>query len=221
MGFNSGFKGLRYRFGINNWRLEEIREVDSKTRKVLTAYKMLHPTADINKRYTNRNGGGRCLLQTEATYKAEKINIVEYLNTKYTEDQFVNIVKSHESNQPNVNSTITKAAKFAEELNQLNENSDIKKEDVPHIKARLGSSLKKKWKSRVMDGQYIRNIDRQHISEEDTFLWLLIGDLKGETETEIITVQDQALQTKYHVTKLIQTETDSKCGLCKQFDETV
>ena len=113
------------------------------------------------------------------------------------------------------------AAKTVEELNQLNENSDIKKEDVPHIKARLGSSLKKKWKSRVMDGQYIRNIDRQHISEEDTFLWLLIGDLKGETETEIITVQDQALQTKYHVTKLIQTETDSKCGLCKQFDETV
>jgi hypothetical protein len=120
-----------------------------------------------------------------------------------------------------MNSTITRAAKFAEELNQLNENSDTKKEDVPHIKARLGRSLKKRWKSRVMDGQYIRNIDRQHISEVGTFLWLLIGDLKGENESEIITVQDQALQTKYHETKLIQTETDSKCKLCKQFDETV
>jgi hypothetical protein len=45
---------------------------------------MHHSTADINKRYTKRNGGGRGLLQTEATYKAEKINNVEYLNTKYT-----------------------------------------------------------------------------------------------------------------------------------------
>jgi len=49
----------------------------------------------------------------------------------------------------------------------------------------------------------------------------LSGDLKGETESEIIAVQNQALQTKCHETKLFQTETDSKCRICKQFDETV
>ena len=36
-----------------------------------------------------------------------------------------------------------------------------------------------------MHGQCIRNIDRQLISEEDTFLWLSKGDLKAETESEI------------------------------------
>ena len=41
----------------------------------------------------------------------------------------------------------------------------------------------------------------QLISQEDTFLWLLRGDLKGETESEIIAAQDQALQTTYHATK--------------------
>jgi len=41
-----------------------------------------------------------------------------------------------------------------------------------------------------MSGQYIRSMDRQLISEEDTFLWLLRGDLKGETESEIIAAQD-------------------------------
>ena len=35
-----------------------------------------------------------------------------------------------------------------------------------------------------MHGQYIRNIDRQLISEEDTFLWLSKGDLQAETESE-------------------------------------
>jgi hypothetical protein len=30
-----------------------------------------------------------------------------------------------------------------------------------------------------MHGQYIRNIDRQLIGEEDTFLWLSKGDLKA------------------------------------------
>ena len=47
-----------------------------------------------------------------------------------------------------------------------------------------------------MHGQYIRNIDTQLISKEDMFLWLSKGDLKAETESEIVAAQDQALQTK-------------------------
>jgi hypothetical protein len=37
------------------------------------------------------------------------------------------------------------------------------------------------------------------------------GDLKGETESEIA-AQAQALQSKYHATELLQTETHSKCN---------
>jgi len=43
---------------------------------------------------------------------------------------------------------------------------------MQHTKARLGEVLKKKWKNKVMHGQYIRNIARQLISEGDTFFWL-------------------------------------------------
>ena len=82
-------------------------------------------------------------------------------------------------------------------------------------------SLKKKRKNKVMHGQYIRNIDRQLISEEDTFLWLSKGDLKAETESEIVAAQDRALQTKYYATKILNTETDSKCRLWQQFDKTI
>ena len=49
-----------------------------------------------------------------------------------------------------------------------------------------------------MHGQYTINIDRQLISEEETFLWLSKGDLKAETESEIVAAQDQELQTKYY-----------------------
>ena len=40
-----------------------------------------------------RRGGERGLLQIEVTYKAEIINIAEYMNTKYIKEQFVNTVK--------------------------------------------------------------------------------------------------------------------------------
>jgi len=70
-----------------------------------------------------------------------------------------------------------------------------------------------------MHGQNIRNIDRQLISEEDTFLWLSKGDLKADTESEMLAAQDQAIQTTYKATKIMNTETDSRCRLCQQFDE--
>ena len=115
---------LRYSFGIINCRLEEIRKTDKKNGKLLKVYKMHHPKADTDRLYVKRKGGGRGLLQTEVTYKAQIINNAEYFNTKYTEDQFINIVKSPKSSQPNMNSSIKGAAKFAEELNQSNDNSD-------------------------------------------------------------------------------------------------
>ena len=72
-----------------------------------------------------------------------------------------------------------------------------------------------------MHEQYIRNIDRQLISEKNTFLWLSKWDLNAQTESEIVAAQDQTLPTKYYATKILNTETDSKCRLCQQFDETI
>ena len=40
---------LRYSIGIINWRIEEIKQTDRKTRKMLTMYKMHHPKADIDR----------------------------------------------------------------------------------------------------------------------------------------------------------------------------
>jgi len=48
--------------------------------------------------------------------------------------------------------------------------------------------LKKKLDNKARHGYYIESMDRQIISEEDIFLriWLSTGDLKGQTESEII-----------------------------------
>jgi hypothetical protein len=79
---------------------------------------MHHPKSDIDRLYVKRKEGGTGLVQVEAAYKAEIINIAEYLKTKY-KDQFVNTVKVLESTQPNMNSILKSAAKITEELSQL------------------------------------------------------------------------------------------------------
>jgi bisphosphoglycerate-dependent phosphoglycerate mutase len=133
-------------------------------------YELYHPKADVDRLYVKRKGERKGLLQTEVAYKEQIINIAEYLNTKYAEDQFVNIFKSHEINQPNMNSTIKTAAKDAEELNQSNEKCDTKNERIQHVTERLGDSLEKKMGNKVMHGQYVGSMDRQLVSEEDTLL---------------------------------------------------
>jgi hypothetical protein len=58
-------------------------------------------------------------------------------------------------------------------------------------------------------------MDRELISQEDTFQWLSRGELKGETKSEIIAAQEQAFQYKYNANKILQTERDNKCRLWK------
>jgi len=83
-----------------------------------------------------------------------------------------------------MNSTNQKAAKFKEELNQSTENEETKNEGIQHLKVKLGESVKIKWESKVLHGQYIGSVDRQLIGGEDTLLWLLRGDLKERLEVE-------------------------------------
>ena len=61
---------------------------------------------------------------------------------KYKEDRFVNIVKVHESTQPNMNSILKLAPKILEELNQLSGMNDAKQNGMKHTKGRLGGSFK-------------------------------------------------------------------------------
>jgi len=58
-------------------------------------------------------------------------------------------------------------------------------EGIQHIKAKLEESLKKKMGKQIMHGQYIRSMDRQLSSVENTSR-LSTGVLKGETGIEII-----------------------------------
>ena len=96
--------------------------------------------ADRNGLYVKRKGGGRGFIQVEEAYKAEMNNIAEYLNTNFKDDQFVNIVKNHESTQPNMNSALKLATKIIEELSQHH----VKSDGTQHTKARLREVFKRK-----------------------------------------------------------------------------
>lgn len=50
-----------------------------------------------------------------------------------------------------------------------------------------------------MNGRCVISTNKQLISEKDTFFWLSRGNLKAETEDELIAVQKHVCQNKYYM----------------------
>jgi hypothetical protein len=82
-----------------------------------------------------------------------------------------------------------------------------------------------KTKERVhgkrMHGQLPLNLEEKLVYIEQSYCWPKSGDIKRETESNIVAVQDQAISTNYFKNKILKEETESKCSLCKQHEETI
>ena len=89
---------VTYSFNIVDWKLEQIRKLDRKTRKLLTMERMHHPIADVDRMYLPRNKGGRGLIQLEIAYKTATIGLDAYLNATKNDPLLV-IAKEHEKDK--------------------------------------------------------------------------------------------------------------------------
>ena len=77
---------VQYSYGIIDWKISEIKKIDTKTRELLNMHKMLHPKADVEWLYLPRKDGGRGLIELETAFKAATIGLDHYL--KYKEGQY-------------------------------------------------------------------------------------------------------------------------------------
>ena len=69
---------LRYSAGVVEWKTDELKVLDRKTRK-LTLYGALHPKSDVDRVYVARRKGLRGLISCEMCVKAEENNLAWYV----------------------------------------------------------------------------------------------------------------------------------------------
>ena len=72
-----------------------------------------------------------------------------------------------------------------------------------------------------MHGQLPRTLDEKLVDIEQSCRWIKYEDIKEETESVIVAAEDKAISTNYFKNKILREETDSKCRLCKQHEETI
>jgi hypothetical protein len=59
---------LLYSFACVKWNVDELKQIDRDTRKILNANRGLHPRASVPRLYLPRQQGGRGLLSLESLH---------------------------------------------------------------------------------------------------------------------------------------------------------
>ena len=189
---------IRYGAGILSWKKEEIKSLDVKTRKLMRIHGAHHPQGDVDRLYVSRQLGGRGLHSIEEVVKREENALTTYVMR--SKDPEISRLKDH----------------FVREKILLGEEVDKVVDKKQHEDRR-----QELWKSKVMHGQYPRQMTAV-ADGGSSWDWLTQQDLKKETEALLIAAQDQALRTNYVKHKIDKSPGSSPlCRLCRTHYETI
>ena len=70
---------VRYSGPFLMWTREELKQMDQRTRKLMTIHKALHPRDDVDRLYVSRKEGGRGHASIEGTVDASIQRLEEYI----------------------------------------------------------------------------------------------------------------------------------------------
>ena len=75
------------------------------------------------------------------------------------------------------------------------------------------------WEEKVLHGQYLRQT--KEVRSDQCWPWLQNGDLKKETESLIVEVQNQSIRTNLVKEKIGKSQGDSICSVCRKVDKSI
>ena len=135
---------LRYSAAFLDWTINDLQEMDRRTRKLMTMHNALHPRSNVDRLYIPRGEGGRGLRSVEDTVNLAKLRLQEYV--EMSDERLVS------------------AAKGADEAT----NWEAAVESKHEFKKRKKHERQSNWKAKILHGQFIRQTE--HLADEQQWL---------------------------------------------------
>ena len=168
---------ILYSYGVTDWKLDEIQDLDRMTRKQLCMNWMLAKKADVDRIYLPCQQGGRSLMNLEKGYKATMIGLQTYMTNK--DDIQIQAVLRHQ-NSKTLHSVSKGAEKYLTEAgtthDMTNDHGKTATWKAKHLKLKYKEDFKKmvrdKWKEKAIHGKFPNYLDNDHVVVELSFKWM-------------------------------------------------
>ena len=186
---------VRYSAGIIEWTKQEVRDMDQKTRKIVTMYGGLHPRSNVVRLYLPRSerglgGGGGGVVRIEDCVSDERENLALYALGR--DEKLIIAAKAE-----------LKLKKF---INVQNRQERRKQRLI-------------EWKEKTLHGQFLR--ETEITDDGNRWEWLKRGEFKRETESLLCAAQEQALRVNTIKYSIDRTSDTPLCRLCNKKTESI
>ena len=202
--------------GILDWTIQEIKDTDIRTRKILSVTGNFHSNSDVDRLFIGQNIGGRGLRSCQRLFEGRIIAFKQHLHRSKERNQILNFVYDEERNN---------IIRFGDEHPQKYD-LNIENKEQPKITSKRFTKAdtnfhREKLTSKVMHGYCNRTIEKdQKIDHKTSKSWTKNGKLTSHFEGYIAAIQEQEIPTKYLIKKRARDAgkkppCDNKCCLCK------
>ena len=202
---------ILYSYGIIDWKLDEIQDLDRMTRKQLCMNRTLAKKTNVHRIYFLCLECGKSLMNLEIEYKATMVGLYKYRISK-NDPQIQAVLRHHNSKA--LQSVPKEAAKYLSEAGTYDCTIDTNKTATwkakqlkQKYKVDFKNMIKDKWKEKAMHGKFPKYLEKDHIDMELSIEWMKHAELKGETKGLITAAQDQALNTRCYSKHIIKQDT--------------
>ena len=101
---------INYSGSFLKWTREELKQMDQRTRKLMTMYKALHPRDDVDRLYVSRKKRGKGLASIEDSVDASIQRLEDYIEKH--ERGLITAIINDTDNTMNNRMTITRKQKW-------------------------------------------------------------------------------------------------------------
>ena len=209
-------------FGLLDWTIKELNEMDIKTRKLLCLTGNFHINGDIDRLYIPRKDGGKGLKSIMTVFETRIISLAQHLGQSKNRNSYLNKVYEHEM------ADIIRIASQLKETNGIEADMEMKPKTISqHFQKHRNKERIDAYKSKAMHG-YLLNASLKipGIDHEKSQIWNKDRFLTSEFEAYLHAIQEQEISTKYLIRKREvdngkEPTINNKCRLCKHKTEDI
>ena len=201
--------------GVLDWTIGEIKDIDIKTRKILTLTRNFHSNSDVDRLYMQKSFRGRGLRQVQSSYESRIIAIRQYLIKNLHRNSVLEYIYEKETND-----ILRVGQELLQKYNILSNPNEPPKSVSRKFTKADQSSKRDNFVQEPLHEYFYKQMDKDNnIDKEQSLAWTKDRFITSDLEGYMGTFTEQELPTKYITNKRErdsgETPTcNNKCRLC-------